>query len=82
MAKKWFRKAVMDKPPYKLGWKKNQSSATRRRNALSSRPKNWTLKNRYRSAGQALNALANVTKDKPTATKARADAKYFFNKMR
>ena len=40
MLKKWFEKAVAEKPPYTLGgWKKTQSNEVRRRNALSSRPK-------------------------------------------
>lgn len=79
MNKKWFKKAVMDKPPYDLGgWSKLQTSAIRRRKALSSRPKNWTLKKRRLSAGRALISLSNVTKDIPTKVLARKDAKYFF----
>lgn len=79
--KKWFQKAVNSKPPYSLGgWKKTQAPTTRRREALSSRPKSWSLSRRRLSAGRALIALANVTKDQPTKTKARADAKYFFRK--
>ena len=80
MKKKWFGKAVMDKPPYDLGgWSKSQSTSTRRRNALTSRPKNWTLNHRRLSAGRALQALANVTKDKRTKVLAQRDANYFFN---
>ena len=76
---KWFKKAVEEKPPYTLGgWKKTQSPSTRRSKALSSRPKNMTINKRRVSAGRALNALANVTKDKATKTKAKADASYFF----
>jgi len=80
MTKKWFRKAVRKKPPYHLGWKKTQSTATRRRKAIASRPKSWSLKKRRTSAGRALTALANVTKDKRTKTLARRDASYFFKK--
>lgn len=47
-----------------------------------SRPKNWTLRNRYLSAGRALRALANVTKDKETRYKASKDARYFFDKLK
>ena len=50
----------------------------RRAKALASRPKNWTLKKRKLSAGRALIALANVTKDKKTKQLAKKDAKYFF----
>jgi hypothetical protein len=80
--KMWFKKAVYKRPPYSLGgWKKTQSPSVRRSKALSSRPKNWTMKHRYLSAGRALQALANVTKDKATKQKAHADAMYFFSKL-
>lgn len=55
-----------------LNWRKDSSQAQRRRAALSSRRGNLL------ATGRALNALANVTQDKETQTKARADAKYFF----
>ena len=81
--KKWFQKAVKDKPPYTLGgWSKSKTASTRRRLALSSRPKNWTLKHRKLSAGRALQALANVTKDKSTKAKAQSDAKYFYRRRK
>ena len=83
MTKKWFRKAVMAKLPYTLGgWKKNLPTTLRRRKALSSRPKNWALKRRYLSAGRALIALSNVTRDKQTKKIARIDANYFFKKLK
>ena len=75
--KKWFQEAVLDKPPYKLGWKKSQSKRVRRQTALASRPKNWTLDHKRLSASRALQALANVTKDKKTKRLARMDAEYF-----
>ncbi len=76
---KWFKKAVEAKPPYTLGgWKKSQSAKVRRSKALASRPKNRSLKSRRLSAGRALIALSNVTRDRATKKKARADAKYFF----
>ena len=81
--RKWFREAVYKRPPYTLGgWRKNQPARVRRRHALASRPKNWSLRRRRRSAGQALQALANVTKDPETRRKARADAKYFFGLLK
>lgn len=77
--KKWFQKAVRDKPPYSLGgWHKTQSAKTRRRHALDSRPKNWTLDHKRLSAARALQALSNVTKDHQTKLKAGQDARYFF----
>jgi len=80
---KWFRKAVTAKPPNTLGgWSKSQPKSERRRRALSSRPRNWSKKKRYLSAGRALMALANITKDKETKRKAKADAEYFFSKLR
>lgn len=80
--RRWFRKAVMKKPPYTLGgWKKSLPASTRRRKALSSRPKNWSLRRRRLSAGRALLALSNVTRDKVTRKKARRDAMYFFRKL-
>lgn len=83
MAKKWFKKAVREKPPYSLGgWKKTDSAETRRRKAIASRPKHWTLNNRRLSAGRALIALSNVTRDRETREKARADARYFFSKLK
>jgi hypothetical protein len=79
----WYEKAVQEKPPYSLqGWSKNKKSVTRRKLALASRPKNWTQEHRLRSAGQALQALANVTQDKETKKAASADAKYFFQKLK
>ena len=82
-SKKWFKKAIRKKPPYNLGgWKKTQSARTRRRLAMSSRPKRWSKKRRILSSGRALIALSNVSKDKPTKIKARADAKYFFKRLK
>lgn len=78
MVKKWFKKAVEEKPPYTLGgWKKTQPANTRRKLALLSRPKNWTLNHRRLSAARALQALANVTKDSATKILAVQDAKHF-----
>ena len=83
MKTNWFQRAVKEKPPYDLGgWKKNLPGKTRRLLALRSRPKNWTLKHRYLSTARALNALANVTRDKQTKVNARVDAKYFYKKYK
>ena len=83
MAKRWFKEAVKGGPTSNLGgWKKGKSARTRRRLAVASRPKTWNPETKYRSAGRALQALANVTKDKTTKRIARSDAKYFFRKLR
>lgn len=80
---KWFREAVMAKPPYTLGgWDKHQSPAVRRRCAMESRPANWSTRTRRRSAARALQALANVTKDSGTRSAARSDANYFYRLLR
>lgn len=79
----WFKKAVKNKPPYNLGgWSKKQSNERRRKLALQSRPRNWTLKHRYLSAARALQALTNITKDETTKVKALRDAKYFYDKYK
>lgn len=81
MTKKWFQKAVKAKPPNSLGgWRKDLSPAYRRKLALMSRPKSWPLAKRRLSAGRALIALANVTRDRATKEAARIDAKYFFRR--
>lgn len=80
---KWFKQAVMEKPPYTLGgWKKILPAEKRRKLALESRPKNWTQKHRLLSTARALNALANVTKDEETKMKAKADSEHFFNEYK
>lgn len=82
MAKNWFKGAVKSKPPYDLGgWQKNLHPSIRRYRALASRPRNWTMKHRHRSAAQALQALANVTTDPATKRAAELDAKYFRRKL-
>lgn len=80
---KWFQKAIRAKPPYTLGgWKKTKGASSRRRAALGSRPKSWSLKKRRLSAGRALLALANVTRDGATKKRAKVDAAYFFRKLK
>lgn len=58
------------------GWVKNATARARRMRALRSRHGNFLR------AGRALQALANVTKDKATKVKAKADANYMFAKWR
>lgn len=60
------------------GWKKTQKPTTRRRKVLAATDKRTSRHDRYVEAGRMMNQLANVTTDKPTETKARADANYFF----
>lgn len=65
---KWY------KPKIHSGWSKDLTPMGRRRKAIIAH------KGNYLSAARSLGALANVTKDKPTASKARADSKYFYKK--
>jgi hypothetical protein len=55
-----------------LGWHKDDSQQTRRRAALKSRRGN------YLKTARALQSISNVTQDRETARKAKADAEYFF----
>ena len=76
MVKKWY------KPKTHSGWSKDQSPSVRRAHLIASTPKNWSLHKRRLSAGRKIQALANITKDKTTEIKARADAKYFFRMLK
>lgn len=76
---KWFQRAMAESRHGLSGWHPRQSALVRRQHALRSRPENWKMHNRYISAGRALLALANVTKDQKTYTMARRDSHYFFN---
>lgn len=74
MAKKvvrWFHPG--NRP---LNWSKDDTQAVRRRNALNSRHGNLL------KTARALGALANVSQDKDTARKARADSLYFYTQHR
>jgi len=83
MARKWFQKAVRKGRTKNLnGWSKNLPSDLRRARAFRSRPSNWNRRQRLVSAGRALQALANVTQDRETRIKAKADAEYFFRKAK
>jgi hypothetical protein len=70
MKEKWFEAGK------KTGWSKLDSAEKRRRTVLKSRHGD-ELK-----AGRACLALSNVTRDKVTHDKARADADYFFRQHR
>jgi len=63
-------------PGKPLGWKKSDSQDKRRRIALRNR--NGDLL----ATARALMALANVTQDKETERKARADSKYFYTQYK
>lgn len=74
--KKWFKKAVMKRPPFTLsGWKKSMSPTIRRRLAISSRSAHLPEARKLLSASRALQALANVTRNAETKIAAKADAK-------
>lgn len=74
-SKRWFQEAVQKRPPYKLGWKKDEPQLIRLKKSLLSRPKSWSSSRRNLSASRALIALSNVTTDVETKRKARLDAK-------
>jgi len=59
-----------------LGWRKDDSQIRRRRIALRNRQGD------HLKAARALQALANVTQDRETKRKARADARHFFDMYR
>jgi len=69
-AKQWYPKVV--KP---TGWAKNLPATTRRRRLITSQKD--PLK-----AGRWALSLANLTTDKPTEKKARADSRYFFSRVK
>ena len=76
MVKKWFD------PKSHSGWAKQQSPMTRRAKLLSSTDHRSSMHDRYVAAGRKSMSLSNVTTDKPTSTKAHADAMYFFRKAK
>ena len=65
---KWFTKAKKTH----TGWQKEQSPEVRRARLLKSH------KGDYLASARSIQAVANVTKDSATRSKARADAKYLF----
>ncbi len=64
------------KPGVKMGWRKEQSAAVRRREALQAHGGNKT------ATGRALQELANVTTDARTQKLAKSDADYFFKQLK
>lgn len=74
MKKLWYL------PKTHSGWRKTQSTEERRRKLMASTDKRLSLHDRYVQAGRKIQSLANVTKDKPTGSKARMDAMYFFRR--
>lgn len=80
---KWFKGAVEEKAPYNLGgWNKDASETQRHKEAMDSRPKNWSDHKKYLSIARALQALANVNTDAETKKIAKRDADYFFEKAK
>ena len=73
---RWF------KPRHHTGWRESQSPSTRRAQTMSTTDHRLNLHDRRVQAGRRLQALANVTTDRSTERKARADANYFFRKAR
>ena len=64
------------------GWRKGQKPSTRRRHLMSKTDKRKSLHNRRIEAARRANALANVTKDRPTERAARSDARHFYRSAR
>jgi len=64
------------------GWSKNLKASIRRHRLLASTDKRKTMHDRYVEAGRRILALSNVTRDKETSRKAKADAEYFFRKAK
>lgn len=65
-AKRWYA------PKTEMGWEKDMPTMKRRRLALRAHGGD------YLSTARALMVLANVTTDKPTAQRVRADSLYFY----
>ncbi len=65
-SKRWYEHKV------ETGWEKGMPTMKRRRLVLRAH------KGDYLASGRAMQALVNVTTDKPTRVRARSDALYFF----
>lgn len=76
MTTKWF------KPKRKSGFSKEKSIEENLRTMHAHTPKSMNPKSRWRRVGLQANALANVTKDAVTKTKARQVATKAFNKLK
>lgn len=75
-----MKKKLWYLPKTHSGWEKTQSTETRRSKLMASTDKRLSMHDRLVQAGRKIQSLANVTKDKPTEAKARADAMYFFRR--
>jgi hypothetical protein len=73
---RWF------KPGKETGWRKGQKPLTRRRHLMGSTDKRKSFHDRRIEAARRANALANVTRDRPTARAARSDARHFYRSAR
>ena len=69
-AEQWF------KPGEKTGWEKRQPESVRRAKVLKAH------KGDELASARSMQALANVTTDRETASKAARDAKYFYRQHR
>jgi len=65
---RWFE------PQVETGWEKSQNQSVRRGKVLKAHNGD------YLASGRAMQALANVTTDRETRKKARADAVHFMNR--
>lgn len=73
---KWF------KPKRESGFDHRRSVEWNLRTMYRHAPKNWTPYRKWILVGRQAQALANVTKDRPTEKKAKAVAKAAFAKAR
>ena len=73
---KWY------KPRTRTGWRKRHAPSTRRRSLMKTTDKRKSRHGRNLQAAKRANALANVTKDRETERKARADATHFYKRAR
>lgn len=74
---KWF-----SPPKSHSGWRKSQSTTTRRRRLLDASDKRFSLYHRFIFAGKKMLAISNVTKDPTTKRLSKSDSVYFFSKAR
>ena len=65
-SKRWYH------PKVHMGWEKDMKAEERRELALDAHGGD------YLATARALQALANVTRDRETAARAKSDADYFF----
>ena len=73
---KWF------KPKRHSGFSKKKTVEANLSTMFGNTPKNMLPENRWRRVGRQAQALANVTTDVATKTKAQSVAKWAFRKLR